>query len=165
VLGIAAGVLAATGAFSSKETSSTSASTGGGIGPPPGTVQSTPTGTRISGAAVRGVLDRYAAAYSAHDLAGLKALFAPGFTRKNNDQPPVGIGASLAEYRKQFQQFPNSVYRLNVVNVKPGTGDATAAANYTITNAGPTPSTGSIGFHMSPVGGELKIDAIAIRTN
>jgi serine/threonine protein kinase len=162
VLGIAAGVLAATGAFSSGESSNTSASTGGGIGPSP-TVESTATTNGpISRAAVRGVLDRYAAAYSAHDLSGLKALFAPGFTRRNNDQPAKGIGASLAEYRKQFQQFPNSVYRLNVVNVDPR--KASAAANYTITNAGPSPSTGSIGFHMREVGGELKIDAIAIRT-
>jgi outer membrane biosynthesis protein TonB len=164
VLGIAAGVLAATGAFSSDESTTTGASTGGGIGPPP-TVESTPTtNTPISAAAVRGVLDRYAAAYSAHDLSGLKSLFAPGFTRKNNDQPAKGIGASLAEYRKQFRQFPDSVYRLDVVNVKPSEGEATAAANYTITNAGPTASNGSIGFHMSEVGGELKIDAIAIRT-
>jgi outer membrane biosynthesis protein TonB len=166
LLGLAAGVLAATGAFSSSdktETGASTADTGGGVGPPPDTVQTT--STSVTAAAVRGVLDRYAAAYSAHDLAGLTALFAPGFTRSNNDQPPRPVDAALAEYRKQFDQFPNSVYRLDVVSVKPGNGEASASANYTITNAGPGPSTGSIGFHMRVVKGELLIDAIAIRTS
>src|SRR4051812_26300380 len=164
VLGVAAGVLAATGAFSSSSDSTTA--TGGGLGPPStrATNSTITTATRISGADVRTVLDRYAAAYTAHDTAGLKALFAPTFTRTTDDQAARGLGASLAEYRKQFRQFPDAVYHLDDVSVKPGSDEASAAALYEIDNAGAAPSKGSIGFHLSRVGEELKIDAIALRT-
>ena len=118
----------------------------------------------MSGAEVRAVLDRYAAAYTAHDTAGLKALFAPTFTRTTDDQAARGLGASLAEYRKQFRQFPDAVYHLDDVSVKPGSDEASASALYEIDNAGAAPSKGSIGFHLSRVGEELKIDAIALRT-
>ena len=164
VLGVAAGVLAATGAFSSSSDSTTA--TGGGLGPPStrATNTTTTTATRMSGAEVRAVLDRYAAAYTAHDTAGLKALFAPTFTRTTDDQAARGLGASLAEYRKQFRQFPDAVYHLDDVSVKPGSDEASASALYEIDNAGAAPSKGSIGFHLSRVGEELKIDAIALRT-
>jgi hypothetical protein len=170
VLGIAAGVLAATGAFSSSSSGDDdTAVTGGGLGPPSTRATDTTTTTATSGGAitgsdVRAVLDRYAAAYTAHDTAGLKALFAPTFTRTTDDQAARGLGASLAEYRKQFHQFPDSVYHLDDVSVKPGADEASASALYEIDNAGAAPSKGSIGFHLSRVGDELKIDAIALRT-
>jgi hypothetical protein len=167
VLGVAAGVLAATGTFSSSGDDTTA--TGGGLGPPSTRETNTTTttaagGGAITGADVRAVLDRYAAAYTAHDTAGLKALFAPTFTRTTDDQAARGVGASLAEYRKQFRQFPDSVYHLDVVSVKPGTDEASAAALYKIDNAGAAPSKGSIGFHLSRLGDEVKIDAIVLRT-
>ena len=170
VLGIAAGVLVATGAFSSSSSGEDdTAVTGGGLGPPSTRANDTTTTTATSGGAitgsdVRAVLDRYAAAYTAHDTAGLKALFAPTFTRTTDDQAARGLGASLAEYRKQFHQFPDSVYHLDDVSVKPGADEASASALYEIDNAGAAPSKGSIGFHLSRVGDELKIDAIALRT-
>lgn len=170
VLGIATGVLAATGAFSSSSSDEHgTAVTGGGLGPPSTretdtTATTAASGGPITGSDVRAVLDRYAAAYTAHDTAGLKALFAPTFTRTTDDQAARGLGASLAEYRKQFRQFPDSVYHLDDVSVEPGTDQASASAQYEIDNAGAAPSKGSIGFHLSRVGDEVKIDAIALRT-
>jgi hypothetical protein len=117
----------------------------------------------VSGADVRALLRRYESAYTAHDASGLRALFAPTFTRKNGKAPAKGIGGAMAEYRAQFKQFPNSVYHLDIVDVKPGANDASAAALYKIDDAGAAPSQGSIGFHMSRVGDALKIDAIAIK--
>jgi hypothetical protein len=165
VLGIAAGVLAATGTFSSSSSDKTE--TGGGLGPPSTqeTATTSTTAQRIHSADVRAVLDRYAAAYTAHDTAALKSLFAPTFSRKTDNQPAQGIGASMAQYRKQFRQFPDSVYHLDIVDIKPGTSDATASALYEIDNAGAAPSKGSIGFHLSRVGDEVKIDAIALQTS
>jgi len=166
LLGIVAGVLAATGAFSSGSKTEAATTAGGGLGPP-STVDTTPaTSTRsaaVSGADVRAVLRRYESAYTAHDASGLRALFAPTFTRKNGSAPAKGVDGAMAEYQAQFKQFPNSVYRLDIVDVKPGPDDASAAALYKIDNAGATPSQGSIGFHMSRVGDALKIDAIAIK--
>ncbi|HEX3317271.1 MAG TPA: DUF4440 domain-containing protein [Solirubrobacteraceae bacterium] len=169
VLGVAAGVLAATGAFSgtTTDTVTTKGNTVGGLGPPgsTGTVAS-PSAPKVTGANVRSVLDRYAAAYTAytaHDAAALRALFAPTFTRTNANQRAKGLDASLAEYKAQFRQFPSSVYHLSVVDIKPGAGDASAAGVYTIDNAGASPSQGSIGFHLSQVGSDLKIDAIALK--
>jgi hypothetical protein len=167
VLGIAAGVLAATGAFSSDagtDTVTAKGDTGGGLGPPSSTATTTTAATaKITGADVRSVLDRYAAAYTAHDATALRALLAPTFTRTNANQPAKGLDAALAEYKAQFKQFPNSVYHLSVNDVKPGAADASAGGSYTIDNAGAAPSQGTIGFHLSPVGGELKIDAIVIK--
>jgi hypothetical protein len=160
-------VLAATGAFSSGATTDTvtaKGDTGGGLGPPSSTATTTSAATaKITGADVRSVLDRYAAAYTAHDATALRALLAPTFTRTNANQPAKGLDAALAEYKAQFKQFPNSVYHLSVNDVKPGAADASAGGSYTIDNAGAAPSQGTIGFHLSPVGGELKIDAIVIK--
>jgi serine/threonine-protein kinase len=167
LLGIAAGVLAATGAFSSGSSTTQSKSDLGGLGPPSTVDTTTPTttstSTRVPGTEARALLRRYEAAYTAHDAAGLRRLFAPTFTRKNGNAPTKGLDEAMAEYRAQFNQFPKSVYHLNVLDVKPGSDDASASALYTIDNAGATPSQGSIGFHMSRVGGALKIDAIAIK--
>ena len=166
LLGVVAGILAATGAFSSGSKTEAATTAGGGLGPP-STVDTTPTtSTRsaaVSGADVRAVLRRYESAYTAHDANGLRTLFTPTFTRKNGSAPAKGIGGAMAEYRAQFKQFPNSVYQLNIVDVKPGPNDASAAALYKIDNAGAAPSQGSIGFHMSRVGDAVKIDAIAIK--
>ena len=169
VLGIAAGVLAATGAFSSGSTT-TAKTAGGGLGPPstvdtgtPTSATTSTTAARVSGGEVRALLRHYETAYTNHDPAALRKLFASTFTRKNGNAPTKGLDAAMAEYRAQFDQFPNSVYHLTIVDVKPGADDASAAALYTIDNAGATPSEGSIGFHMSRVDGDLKIDAIAIK--
>jgi hypothetical protein len=132
----------------------------------PAATQSTPTTPRtLSGAEVRRVLARYAAAHTAHDLTGLRALFAPGFMRTINDQAPRGLRVSMADYARQFGAFPRSVYRLDLIDVKLSDGEATATAGYTIENAGPSPSTGVIAFHIRLVDGAPKIDAIAIRTH
>jgi hypothetical protein len=168
LLGAAVGVLAATGTFSSSDSATTSSIEDNGHGfPPPPTTSTTQTTTQnVTRSDVRAVLDRYVSAYTAHDAAGLKALFSPTFTRTTDNKEPMQLDEAMGEYRKQFRQFPDSVYHLNVVDVKPGTDDGSAAAIYTISNAGAAPSKGSIGFHMSrDAGGDLKIDAIAIKTD
>ena len=167
LLGIVAGVLAATGAFSSGSSTTSAKTDVGGLGPP-STVDTNPPSTdsgptRVSSAEARTLLRTYETAYTDHDTAGLRRLFAPTFTRKNGNAPTKSLDAALAEYRQQFNQFPNSVYHLNILDVKPGSDDASASATYTIDNAGASPSEGSIGFHMSRVGEQLKIDAIAIQ--
>ena len=147
VLGVAAAVLAATGAFSSDtpprpETTPSQASNTD-TGPVDTNPPSTDTGpTRVSGAEARTLLRTYETAYTDHDPPALRRLFAPTFTRKNGNAPTKSLDAALAEYSQQFNQFPNSVYHLNILDVKPGSDDASASATYTIDNAGASPSDG-----------------------
>ena len=113
----------------------------------------------VQASAVRALLRRYSTAYSDESVSGLRALFAPGFTRKNDGDPVQDRAAALKNYAKQFSQLSNPRYSLSRLSVTTGVNVATARARYRISSEAGT-VTGRIRFKMTTVGDTLLITRI-----
>jgi hypothetical protein len=132
--------------------------------PPPVTTQSTSAetvATTVEAAAVETVLREYQQAYSDENIDALKSLFAEDLERRDGSKAPEDLSAALATYERQFSQLRNPSYSLSEVNVEPGTGEASATAQYAISSQNGT-VTGSITYHLVEQDRRLLIDNLRI---
>ena len=132
---------------------------GGGDGGGP-VVPSTPAARpAVSETQVRGVVDRYSAAYSAEDTSELRSLFAPGFKRRNDGEPVEARSEALASYARQFSQLSNPTYTISDLSITAKPSVASASGHYRITSDAGT-VTGGIQLRMAVTGGKLLITRI-----
>ena len=96
------------------------------------------------------LLHDYEAAYSAEDVDALEALFAPGFRRTNDGDPPESRDAALDTYASQFADLDSPTYELHDVKVTITGTAARAEGSYDITSAA------------GPVGGSISVDIAAV---
>ena len=109
---------------------------------------------------VESLLNRYSAAYSAEDVDQLRALFAPGFRRTNDGEPPESRDEALDTYASQFAELESPSYQLRDVRVKMSGVTAEAEGDYSVTSSAGS-VTGSISFDVAEVNGTPLITAIA----
>jgi hypothetical protein len=157
--GAGVGIAAATGAFDTTTNTVTTQITRGDSG------TATDSGsTSVSDADVRDVLRRYANAYSSEDVDALDGLFSSDFKRRAPPASDMDRGQALDEYRRQFRSLDNPNYSLSNETIETGPQGATVTADYNVTADNADPSSGSITFEILPVDGELKINALDIRS-
>jgi hypothetical protein len=123
--------------------------------------ETTPTPPTVEAPQVEQVLSEYTQAYSAENIDGLKGLFAEGLERHDGSRTPEDLAAAIATYEKQFSELKKPSYSLSATNVEPGTGEATATAEYSITSQNGTVA-GSITFHFTEQEERLLIDRLTI---
>jgi hypothetical protein len=125
---------------------------------PTETTATTPT---VEYSQVEQVLGEYKQDYSSEDLEGLKNLFAESLERHDGSKAPEDLAAAVATYEHQFGELKKPTYSLSETNVEPGSGEASATANYSITSQNGK-VTGSITFHFVEQDEKLLIDKLTI---
>ncbi len=120
------------------------------------------TTTTIESSQAEQVLNEYAQDYSNEDAEGLKGLFAEGFEREEENKPSEDAATAIATYERQFSELKEPSYTLSETNVEPGSGEATASAQYSITSQNGT-VTGSITFHLIAQEEKVLIDKITVK--
>jgi len=125
--------------------------------------ESTPTATTptVESSQVEQVLREYKQDYSNEDVESLKGLFAEDLERHDGSKAPENLTAALATYEHQFGELEKPTYSLSETNVEPGSGEASATAQYSITSQNGT-VTGSITFHLVEQDEKLLIDKLTI---
>ncbi len=125
------------------------------------TTSSTPEQAPVSSSSVEQVLSEYQADYSGENAEALRGLFSEQLTRQDGSKPTEDLAEAMKTYEKQFSELTEPRYTLSNIKVEPGTGEATAGANYSISSQNGT-VTGSIGFHLVESEGRLQIDSIQV---
>jgi hypothetical protein len=127
--------------------------------------QSTPTDTSttptVEAPQVEQVLGEYTQDYSNEDLEALKGLFATTLERDDGNKAPEDLNAAVATYEHQFGELRSPNYTLSSEKVEPGSGEASATAQYSISSQNGT-VTGSITFHLVEQEEKLLIDKLTI---
>jgi hypothetical protein len=128
--------------------------------------ESTPTETTATTATVESsqveeVLGEYTQDYSNEDLEGMKSLFTESLERHDGSKAPEDLAAALATYEHQFGELKKPTYSLSATDVEPGSGEASATAQYSIISQNGK-VTGSITFHLVEQGEKLLIDKLTI---
>lgn len=129
---------------------------------PEQTTPSTPEPTPVSAESVEQVLSEYQEDYSSENADGLRGLFSEQLARTDGSNPTEDLTQAIHTYEKQFSQLKEPSYTLSNIDVEPGTAEATAGADYSITSQNGT-VTGSISFHFSEQENRLLIDSITVR--
>jgi hypothetical protein len=122
---------------------------------------STTTGSTVASSAVQQVLNEYESDYSGENIEGLKTVFSSDLVRQDGSHAPEGLSQALETYQHQFDELKNPSYSLSGVSIQPGSGEATASGQFTITDQNGT-VTGSITFHMVEESERLLIDKLTI---
>lgn len=116
----------------------------------------------LTQAGVTKLLHDYEAAYTAEDVNALSALFAPGFRRTNDGDPPEARAAALDTYASQFADLESPTYDLRDVKVTMTGTTARAEGSYDITSAAGSVG-GAVTFDIAAVGGKPLITAIVTK--
>jgi hypothetical protein len=119
---------------------------------------SPPARSPVSRAEAQDVVDRYAAAHSAENLAALDLLLTPSFRKRT----PTGVLSrpqALADYARQFARLSEVVYGVATESMTTRRGGASVAARYRITTAQET-ATGLIRFELVRRGDEVLVSRI-----
>lgn len=130
----------------------------------PAPAESTPTeatAPTVESSQVESLLTEYRQAYSDENLEVLKGLFAESLQRHDGSSAPEDLSAALATYERQFSELRHPRYSLSEINVEPGTGEASARAQYSISSQNGT-VTGTINYHLVEQEGRLLIDRLGI---
>jgi hypothetical protein len=123
--------------------------------------ETTPTAPTVEAPQVEQVLSEYTQDYSNEDIESLKGLFAENLERHDGTNAPEDLAAAVATYAHQFGELQKPTYSLSETSVEPGSGEATATAQYSITSQNGT-VTGSITFHLVEQAERLLIDNLTI---
>lgn len=128
---------------------------------PEPTTPSTPQPTPVSASSVEQLLSEYESDYSSESAEGLRGLFSEQLTRKDGSKPTEDLNEAIHTYEQQFSELTQPRYTLSNIRVVPGTGEATAGAEYSITSQNGTVR-GSIGFDLGEQEGRLLINSITV---
>jgi len=131
------------------------------VAQPETTPAETPTPATVESSQVEHVLSEYREDYSNEDLEGLKSLFAEVLERHDASKAPENLDAALATYKRQFSELQQPTYSLSEISVEPGSGEANATAQYSISSQNGT-VTGSISYHLVEQDERLLIDRLRI---
>jgi hypothetical protein len=127
--------------------------------------ESTPTETTttptVESSQVEQVLNEYTQDYSNENVEALKGLFSESLERSDGTKAPEDLTAALATYEHQFGELKNPTYSLSESSIKPGSGEASETARYSISSQNGT-VTGSITFHLVEQAEKLLIDKLTI---
>jgi hypothetical protein len=123
--------------------------------------QATPEQAPVSASSVEQVLSEYQEDYSSEDADGLRGLFSEQLARTDGSKPTEDLTQAIHTYEKQFSQLKEPSYSLSNIKVEPGTAEATAGADYSITSQNGTVK-GAISFHLIEQENRLLIDSITV---
>ncbi len=129
--------------------------------PSGGTTASTPEPAPVSSSTVEQVLSEYQSDFSSENAEALRGLFSEQLTRQDGTKASEDLTEAMHTYEKQFSELTEPRYTLSNIKVEPGTGEASAGADYSISSQNGT-VTGSIGFHLVESEGRLLIDSIQV---
>jgi hypothetical protein len=129
--------------------------------PPTTTTPSTPEQAPVSSSSVEQVLSEYQSDYSGENAEALRGLFSEQLSRQDGSKGAEDFSEAMRTYEKQFSELTEPRYTLSNVKVEPGTGEASAGADYSISSQNGT-VTGAIGFHLVEHEGRLLIDSIHV---
>jgi Domain of unknown function (DUF4440) len=108
----------------------------------------------VSEAEAAALAQRYASAWSAKSIQAMSDLLAPGYVRKDGNNPLQTRDESVAAYRGQMETLRGPRYELSGLAIHTGPGVATVNADYKVSSASGT-TIGRIAFHMQRIGSEL----------
>jgi serine/threonine-protein kinase len=114
----------------------------------------------LSDAEVRGAVQRFARAYGAESVPGLRRVLAPNVKRVVPGDSQAGRAAVIAEYRRQFAASKVRGYQLRDLQVRGGDAGR-ATGSYEVTRGGRPPITGDIVFGVVRQAGTPRIALIA----
>jgi hypothetical protein len=115
----------------------------------------------ISEAGVRGLLLRYAEAWSERDRADLEQMLSSDVCRYvGSSEPAAGEEQTLEVIEGQWRDLRTTSYRLSRLSIRAGTDEAVASALYEVRYGERGVDDGEIRFHLDADRGGLQIDEL-----